>query len=68
VNIEDGHTHWESGDFGLVGGACDPVNQRHIVEVPPMSKPIMRLKPLRRARAAAPTTPPAGPERTVRTG
>src|ERR1700722_590410 len=29
---------------------------------------MMRSKPLARAVAAAPTTPPAGPERTVRTG
>jgi len=38
------------------------------VEVPPMSKAMMRSKPLARALAAAPTTPPAGPDRTVRTG
>ena len=33
-----------------------------------MSKEMIRLYPLRRATAAAPTTPPAGPERMVRTG
>ena len=33
-----------------------------------MSKEMMRSNPLRRAMAAAPTTPPAGPESTVRTG
>ena len=38
------------------------------VEVPPMSKAMIFLKPLARAEAAAPTTPPAGPESTVRTG
>ena len=38
------------------------------VEVPPMSKAMMFSNPLARAVAAAPTTPPAGPESTVRTG
>jgi hypothetical protein len=33
-----------------------------------MSKAMMRSKPLARALPAAPTTPPAGPESTVRTG
>ena len=33
-----------------------------------MSNEIIRSHPLRRAMAAAPTTPPAGPESTVRTG
>ncbi len=33
-----------------------------------MSNEMILSKPLRRARAAAPTTPPAGPESTVRTG
>ena len=33
-----------------------------------MSNEMIRSKPLRRAVAAAPTTPPAGPESTVRTG
>src|SRR5256885_9672894 len=33
-----------------------------------MSNEMIRSKPLRRAMAAAPTTPPAGPESTVRTG
>ena len=38
------------------------------VEVPPMSNAMMFSNPLPRAVAAAPTTPPAGPESTVRTG
>src|SRR3989454_1528654 len=33
-----------------------------------MSNEMIRSKPLCRAMAAAPTTPPAGPESTVRTG
>ena len=45
-----------------------PSTRETSVEVPPMSKAMMRVKPLRRAETEAPTTPPAGPERTVRTG
>ena len=33
------------------------------VEVPPMSKPISRVKPASRPVSAMPTTPPAGPDR-----
>ena len=33
-----------------------------------MSKPMMRSKPAHRATWHAPTTPPAGPDSTVRTG
>ena len=33
-----------------------------------MSNEMMRSNPLRLATAAAPTTPPAGPDNTVRTG
>ena len=35
------------------------------VDVPPMSKLITRSIPVSAATAAAPTTPPAGPDRTV---
>src|SRR6266851_820922 len=38
------------------------------VEVPPMSKVMMLAKPAARAERNAPTTPPAGPDRIVRTG
>ena len=38
------------------------------VEVPPISSPMMRSKPAHAATREAPITPPAGPERTVRTG
>src|ERR1019366_7906164 len=38
------------------------------VEVPPMSKERIFRNPLRPAIAAAPTSPPAGPDNTVRTG
>ncbi len=38
------------------------------VEVPPMSKVMIGKQPARAATACAPTTPPAGPERIVRTG
>lgn len=37
------------------------------VEVPPMSKMISLWKPARLAMACAPTAPPAGPKRMVRT-
>ena len=49
-------------------GLGSPLTNATSVEVPPMSKVITRSKPLRRAIAAAPTTPPAGPDNTVRTG
>src|SRR6266511_3186002 len=38
------------------------------VEVPPMSNVMMFGKPAAAATRKAPTTPPAGPERIVRTG
>src|SRR5690348_1308694 len=38
------------------------------VDVPPMSKVMMRSKPARCATYCAPTMPPAGPESTARTG
>src|SRR6267142_3442978 len=51
-----------------LAGRGSPSSSETSVEVPPMSKEMMRSNPLRRAIAAAPTTPPAGPESTVRTG
>src|SRR5579863_9366404 len=47
---------------------ASPSTSATSVEVPPISNEIIRSDPLRRAMAAAPTTPPAGPESTVRTG
>ena len=38
-----------------------PSTRETSVDVPPMSKAMMRLRPLRRALAAAPTTPGRGP-------
>ena len=38
------------------------------VDVPPMSKEMIRSLPERSAQVSAPITPPAGPERTVCTG
>src|SRR6185437_14998369 len=38
------------------------------VEVPPISKVMMSWNPAARAERNAPTIPPAGPERMVRTG
>ena len=68
VNVEHGHANGQSGNLGLAAGAASPSTSATSVEVPPISKEMIRSKPLRRAMAAAPTTPPAGPESTVRTG
>src|SRR3990167_1641330 len=49
--------------------ASSPLSSRATsVEVPPISKLMTRWRPASRARARAPTIPPAGPESSVRTG
>ncbi len=40
-----------------------PAKWQTSVEVPPMSKPMMRSRPAIRLVRTAPTTPPAGPDR-----
>ncbi len=50
---------------GVVGMA--PSIRQTSVDVPPMSKPMTRGWPAASATARAPTAPPAGPERIVRT-
>ena len=49
-------------------GRTSPSTSATSVDVPPMSNVMIRSIPLRRAIAAAPTMPPAGPDSTVRTG
>src|SRR5204863_158731 len=48
--------------------ACPPGRRQTSVDVPPMSNAIASVKPARRARRPAPTTPPAGPETSSRAG
>ena len=50
----------------VVYGGC-PSNSATSVDVPPMSKLMKRSTPIWLATAAAPTKPPAGPDRTVLT-
>ena len=68
VDVEHGHADREAGDLGVGGRGDSPSTSETSVEVPPMSKEMIWSKPLARAVAEAPTTPPAGPESTVRTG
>ena len=50
-----------------VRSSTRPGSRLTSVDVPPMSKLISRSMPAAAAAARAPTTPPAGPESTVRT-
>src|SRR5579885_3607219 len=55
-------------DASFVRRSSPPAHSATSVEVPPMSNVMMSSIPAPRAACVAPTTPPAGPERIVRTG
>ncbi len=52
----------------VVGGSRLASSRATSVDVPPMSKVSSRSMPARRAMLSAPVTPPAGPDKMVRTG
>src|SRR5215472_9371553 len=59
----------DAGDRASAGAYGVNIEQSHrltSVDVPPISKPRILRNPDARAVSSAPTTPPAGPESTVR--
>ena len=68
VNVEHRHANRKAVDRSTsVVSRAAPSARLTSVDVPPMSKPRIFRNPLRRAVSIAPTTPPAGPDSTVRT-